>query len=324
MRTSLLRNVVGGLMVASLGAGVGAYVPASAASDDQIFQRRGQPTTNATFSREEAEAVGKRLYQALFGREADAAGLNDTITQLQRGQLQQRVNAMINSAEFKTRNANKPANEMLNQLYRGLLDRDPDASGTNAYQGQLQNRRYADVVLHMLQSEEFRNKVNADLGRSNTSGTPANTSADTGAAVSCMEQITEKVRNDLPGAVLLRFESASTEGTAIDVLDNNRRLRYNCNGATYSYEDGRNTRSAPNETDFGADERARACHAAVRSTVSRERNGADVAFESAGVMVASGVQAVRGLGFERPQGANFTYECTMDGSRVTNSSYRMR
>jgi hypothetical protein len=326
MRTNLLRNVAGGVMAAALGAGVAAYSPAMAAGEDQIFQRRGQPVTNANMSREEAEAVGKRLYKGLFNREADAEGLNDTITMLQKGQLQRRVNDMIASAEFKTRNGRTSAPDMLNQLYRGLLDRDPDSSGVNAYQGQLQNRRYADVVLHMLQSEEFRNKINADLGRSGsaTSGTPSGSTMDTGAAAGCMEQITEKVRNDLPGAVLLRFETATTEGTAIDVLDNNRRIRYNCNGASYSYEDGRNSRSAPNETDFGADERARACQASVRSQITRDRNGVDVAFESAGVLAAGSSQAVRGLGFERPQGANFTYDCLMDGNRVVNSSYRMR
>ena len=325
MRKNLLRTVAGGLMAAALGVGAAASSsPTLAATDDgQIFQRRTQPTTAGAYSREEADAVAKRLYKGILGREADADGLQGTIDMLTRGQLQRRVNEMIASAEFRSRVANKPANEVLNQLYSGLFNREPDPSGVNAYQGQLQNRRYADVVMHMLQSQEFRDKVNADLGRpSGASGTTSST-ASAGEALGCMEQIVEKVRNDLPGAVLLRFESASNEGTAIDVLDNNRRINYNCNGATYSYQDGRNTRSAPNETDF-PDDRARACQAEVRSKVGRERNGVDVAFESAGVMVASGVQGVRGLGFERPQGANFMYECTMDGTRVVNSSYRMR
>jgi hypothetical protein len=325
MRTNLLRNVAGGLIAAALGVGAAAYsTPAvAAAGDDQLIPRRTQQQSfNQTYSREEADAVAKRLYKGVLGREADAEGLQGTVDMLTRGQTQRRVNDMVASAEFRSQVARKPANEVLNQLYRGFFDREPDPVGVNAYQGQLQNRRYTDVILHMMQSQEFRDKINADLGRpSGSGGTP--TSADAGAALGCVAQITEKVRNDLPGAVLLRFDTTANEGVAIDVLDNNRRLRYNCNGATYSYEDGNSSRSAPNESDF-PDDRVRACQADVRNKVNRERSGADVAFESAGVLVSGNVQGVRGLGFERPQGANFMYECTMDGTRVVNSTYRMR
>jgi hypothetical protein len=308
-------------MAAVVGLGAAAYVaPIAAANDDgQIFQRRTQQQATP-FTREQAEIVARRLYLGILNREPDPSGLNQTITALTRGQLQSRISQMVQSVEFRTQVARKPAREILTQFYQGLLGRDPDESGTGTFLPRIERRQYAEVVGDIVNSPEFRDKLGAATG--GTGGVPA---ADAGAAVNCMEQIVEKVRNDLPGAVLLRFETADSRGVAIDLLDNDRRINYDCaGGATYSYQDNRNTRSAPTETDF-PDNSVRACQSSVRAQVGRDRNNVDVAFESAGVMpVPGGRQAVRGLGFEKPQGANFMYQCEMDGTRIVNSSYRMR
>jgi hypothetical protein len=319
MTTTFLRHGAGALVAAAIGMGAAAYTaPVVASSGDQIFQRRNQPTT-AKYSRADAEIVARRLYLGLLNREPDPTGLSGTIDALTEGQLQRRVNEMVQSDEFRKNTATKPAREVLTQFYQGLLGREPDQGGFEGFLPRVQRRQYAQVVVEMVNSPEFKNK----LSNAPPSGTPA-TPADTGAAVNCMEQVVEKVRNDLPGAVLLRFESAATEGAAFDVLDGNRRLNYNCNnGVSYSYEDNRNSRSAPAESDF-PNESVRACQSAVRAQVGRERNNVDVAFESAGFMPANGRLAVRGLGFEKPQGANFHYQCDVDGTRVVNSSYRVR
>ena len=318
MTTSFLRHGAGALVAAAIGMGAAAYT--APAVDDQIFQRRNQQPTASRFSRADAEIVARRLYLGILNREPDPDGLNGTISMLEDGQLQRRVTEMIQSAEFRSNIASKPAREILTQFYQGLLGREPDQGGFDGFLPRVEKRQYAQVVVEMVNSPEFRSK----LSNAPASGTPTAQPADVGAATSCMEQVVEKVRNDLPGAVLLRFESAATEGVAFDVLDGNRRLNYNCNnGVSYSYQDNRNSRSAPAETDF-PNESVRACQNAVRSQVGRERNNVDVAFESAGFMPAGGRHAVRGLGFEKPQGANFHYQCEVDGTRVVNSSYRMR
>ena len=317
MTKNFLRHGAGALVAAAIGMGAAAYT-APATSGEQIFQRRTPATT--AYSREDAEIVARRLYLAILNREADPGGLSGTIEALQRGQLQQRVTQMIQSIEFRTKVANKPAREIVSQFYQGLLGREADDAGVSGFLPRVEKRRYAEVIVEMVGSPEFQSK----LSNAPESGRPTTTPADIGAAASCMEQVVEKVRNDLPGAVLLRFESAATRGVAFDVLDGNRRLNYDCtSGTNYSYEDNRNSRSAPAESDFPNDS-VRACQSAVRAQVGRERNNVDVAFESAGIMPAGGDQAVRGLGFEKPQGANFHYSCTTDGTRVVNSSYRMR
>ena len=317
MTKSLLRYGAGALLAAGLGMGVA--VQTAPADDPQIFQRRTAATT--PYSRQDAEIVARRLYLAILDREPDPSGLNETIDALQRGQAERRVTQMIQSPEFRTQVAQRPAREILNQFYDGLLGREADPTGVTSFLPRVEKRQYANVVLEIMNSPEFRKQLSSSAGT--PSGTPAST-GDSAAAVNCMEQVVEKVRNDLSGAVLLRFESASTRGTAIDVLDGNRRLNYDCtSGVSYSYEDNRNARTAPNESDF-PDASVRACQNAVRAQVGRDRNNVEVTFESAGLMPMDGPDAVRGLGFERPQGANFHYQCEVDGNRVVNSTYRMR
>jgi len=322
MTKSLLRYGAGALVAAGLGMGTATYSTAAytaPADADQIFQRR--TATTATFTREEAEVVARRLYLAILDREPDAGGLPGTIEQLQRGQLQQRITQMLQSPEFRTQVANRPPREILEQFYEGLLGRATDPGGVTSFLPRVEKRQYASVLVDIVNSPEFRQQLSTAAGT--PSGTPV-TTGDAAAAVSCMEQVVEKVRNDLPGAVLLRFESAANKGAAIDMLDGNRRLNYDCtSGVSYSYQDNRNTRSAPAESDF-PNESVRACQGAVRAQVGRDRSGVDVTFESAGIMPMSGPDAIRGLGFERPQGANFHYQCEVDGTRVVNSNYRMR
>lgn len=274
------------------------------------------------------------IYRALLGRDADPAGLKDTADDVQRGRTRQRIDAIVNGQEFRTRVFGWTPERILTQIYQGLLQRDPDPSAAG-WQTQVQQRRYSDVLLGIMGAPEFKNKL-AAMAAPSASTPAAATTADVAAAVSCQERVVEEVRNDLTGFVLLRFDAAAKDGSAIvgaatDVSDGGRRLTYRCNSGsapTYAYDDGRRSRSAPAEGEF-ANDIVRSCQGEIRTKVQQQRNAANVVFESAGLMAMSAdTQAVRGLGFERSasgqNGANFTYSCDMKGAQILVSSFRTR
>ena len=186
-----------------------------------------------------------------------------------------------------------------------------------------------------MDSQEFKNRL-AAIATPATSTAASGTTADVAAAVRCQERVVEEIRDDLTGFVLLRFDAATAEGSAItgaatDVSDGGRRLTYRCNtgsAPTYVYDDGRRSRSAPAEGEF-ANDIVRSCQGEIRTKVQQQRNAANVVFESAGLMpMGTDTQAVRGLGFERSasgqNGANFTYSCDMKGVQILVSSFRAR
>lgn len=323
MKTSSTRRLGRKLALAALVFGmVGA--DALRLDADQIFRRRA-----GAYTREDAEKVTRRLYMALLNREADPNGFSGTVAKVQAGQLEARVNEILQSEEFRTRIAPQSSEQMMEQIYRGLLDRSPNAGEARTRSTLLARRQYASVVLDLINSPEFQRKL--DGGATGGAAPAATPSADLSTTLSCQERVVEQMRNDLPGLVFLRFDDANSEGSTVrgaagDVLDNNRRVQYRCEGGqvSYNYEDGRRERSGPNEGDFPNDA-VRACQNAVRGRVSGERGGVEVTFESAGLMPSGSRQQVRGLGFEKKQGgANFHYTCELQGNQVVSSSHRWR
>ena len=292
------------------------------AQNPRIRTTAASPTQ--TYSRQEAEAIASRLHRALFNSESGS--MNDTINEVQAGRVRQRVDALVAVPEFRQRVMPQGAGTVVGQIYRGLLDRDPTDAELRRDVGFVSKGRVSDVVVTLVTSGEFQSKVRSGSG---SGGSGSTASVDAGTAANCMEQVVEAVRNDLPGIVLLRFESAERDGNAvkgiaIDAIDNNRRISYRCDGgASYNYEDGRRDRSGPAEGSFPS-ERVTACQNDIRSRVQSQRQG-DITFESAGIISTSSGDQVRGLGFEKKQGGqNFTYRCQMDGSRVANASFNWR
>ena len=143
----------------------------------------------------------------------------------------------------------------------------------------------------------------------------------------------ERIRVELPGLVLLRFEPAEvaggvTSGVAFDVLDRNRRLTYSCDRAvTYRYDDRRAERRAPFEAAF-ADTAVRQCHDAIRDKLLRERGTVEAVFESAGIMPLASAVSFRGVGVETRRtgrgGATFHYQCEVAGDVVRTTRYRIQ
>lgn len=277
------------------------------------------------------DAYANRIYKALLGRDADAAGLKDTSADIGRGRTRARVDSIVASQEFRQKVAAMTPEQVLNQIYMGLLDRAPDAN-SGGWLDQIKRKRYTDVIMGITGSQEFRNVIANNGAGTGSNNSSSNANVDAGAAQSCQERVTEAVRNDLTGYVFLQFDKPTMDGSAItgaatDVADGNRRLTYRCDGnATYNYDDGRRQRSAAASGSFN-NASVNACVDNLRNRIKSERNISDVEFESAGLMPNGDTWVVRGLGFEKNNGnngANFTYTCTVNGTSVQSASYQMR
>jgi hypothetical protein len=305
---------------------LGAAALSVAFAQPEVSAQTRRATATQTYSREEATVIAKRIHMALFNQD-DAGSVNDTVNEIQAGRLRPRLDALVAVPEFRSRFQTMPVDQQVNQIFQAMLNRAPTASQLRTGLTMARSRQYAELVTSVTTSPEFQEMVRNTAGSGSGGGGTA--SVDSTRAVSCQEQVVEKVRNDLPGIVLLRFENAEADGNAVkgvawDMVDDNRRMTYRCDGgASYSYDDGRRDRSAPNEGDFPS-ERVRACVNDVRNRVQAQRQG-DITFESAGLMPTGSGDQVRGLGFEKKQGGqNFHYQCQMDGTRVVSATFNWR
>jgi hypothetical protein len=118
-----------------------------------------RPGARASYDRAEAEFVASALYSGMLGRDADAAGLNGAASEIQRGNLGTQIVAMAGSEEFRQRTATLDAGELLESFYQGILGRPADSGGVRQYLGDMQGRRYINVVLALLRSAEFENRL---------------------------------------------------------------------------------------------------------------------------------------------------------------------
>ena len=300
-----------------------------------------QGRLDTPFSRPDAEITARRLYLALLNREPEPRGLDETAADLQRGNLREHVRLIVASQEFREKTASLPVTHALEQMHRGLLNRPPDAAAVTNHIAAMEARQYAEVTLRLIDTAEFRQQL-AEERRSPPARRPVDQAPPIvdrpgrpgpTTAISCQEQVVERIRVELPGLVLLRFEpavvaGAVTSGVAFDVLDRNRRLTYSCDRAViYRYDDRRTDRRPPVEAEF-TDSAVRQCHDALREKLHRERGTFDVAFESAGIMPTPSAESIRGVGIEtrRPGrgGATIRYECDVAGEVVRATRYRIQ
>lgn len=125
---------------------------------DEQGQRSRRPSEwgTRTYTRAEAEVVAARLYVAVLGREGDPGGLRSAAAQIERGNLDSQVESMLQSREFRRRRTEPEARQMLDQFYQGILGRRPDGTGARAYIPMLRDGQYADVIVALINSAEFR------------------------------------------------------------------------------------------------------------------------------------------------------------------------
>lgn len=115
------------------------------------------------YTRSEAELLARWLFQAVLAREPDADGLRASTFEIQAGQIRSQVEAMVRSPEFQKRRAGLPADELLEDAYRGLLGRAPDTAGVRTYLPRVRRGDLAGVVLTLLGSEELETRLDRAL-----------------------------------------------------------------------------------------------------------------------------------------------------------------
>lgn len=115
----------------------------------------------AAHGRAEAEAISRDLYQALLSREPDPSGFAAATADVQAGRLELVLDRMLASPEYATLHRGWNASQMLESLYTGLFDRPADDQGRRSYQPRIFRGDVRSVVLEMLRSQEYRDRVTA-------------------------------------------------------------------------------------------------------------------------------------------------------------------
>ncbi|MHB8878413.1 MAG: hypothetical protein ACYC8T_32355 [Myxococcaceae bacterium] len=114
--------------------------------------------TVATFSGAQADVVVERLYRAVLGREVDPSGRGAYVPLVQQGRLPVVVNALITSGEFDQHRAGVSTSSFAAELYRVLLDREPDPGGHAATADAVRAAHGAQRVADMVLSGEYAEK----------------------------------------------------------------------------------------------------------------------------------------------------------------------
>lgn len=121
-----------------------------------------RPTTGAIDTRE--ELVAASLFRAVLGREPDAQWLANAAEQVRRNETRDQIRSLLASPEFSDRRRSVSAEDLLRSFYRGLLGRDPDAAGIRGYRGEMHDGDYEEVIVDILSSPEFRDRVTREVG----------------------------------------------------------------------------------------------------------------------------------------------------------------
>jgi|GEM_PF-2931458 len=313
-----------------------------------------QALPNDAYSRREADNIGARLFKAIVGRDGGEQGPRQAADQVLLGKLPAQVEAMFDSSEFRQKAAGMTPTLILDQIYRGLLDRDADDAGVRTYLREIEQRKYSTVVLKIINDTEFETRIlgrttrtrgggggrGGDLNNRPGGGSEVNLMR---AAEGCQADVVAQVLADEGAPVLLRFQDMDRtssrwggdriEGSAVDVFDRNRRLTYRCemdrnrvraSRVSYTYDD---RRGSSRRSNVGPDyplASAKACQSAVQAEINRDRGRREVIFESAGVSEWDrGLERVYGHGRERSGfGMTFEYHCDIDRGRVTRADFQ--
>ena len=121
------------------------------------FEVGGLGVTN--YSRQQAGDIVDRLYRAMLQRSVDEASSRTAIAEVQRGRLESQVESMIASSEFQQLRQQQSPVDLLTAFYQGLFDREPDSGGLRQYLGEVERSRYAQVIMSLVQSEEFERRL---------------------------------------------------------------------------------------------------------------------------------------------------------------------
>ena len=297
-----MRIIIGTVLVAAM---VSAAVAVSADAP-QRQPRQG------SMSAADSEAIARRLYKGILGREADPDGLRTNAAAVRRGDLPTVIDGLLGSVEFRDAEDSKSARQLLDQFYKGLLGRAADPSGVQIFLPRVRDREYTGVVMQIIDSPEFRDALGAPVSSPATAEAPKPVSA-LEAALACQGRVIEAVRRDAGGRIFLTFDrlpevsadGKSVSGPGVDRFeDKDRQMTYRCADAnvTYSYAD-RRPPQAYDKLQFPS--------GAVRNCQEAVRGG--LLFDAASLSASdTNTEYVLGLAGGR------VHQCTMDRARVVS------
>ena len=121
------------------------------------FDVGGLGVTN--YTRQQANEIVTRLYRAVLQRNPDEASVRTAIAEVQRGTLADQVETLVRSAEFQQLRQQQSDLDLLTAFYQGLFNRDPDGGGLRQYLGEVGRGRSAQVIMTLVQSEEFERSL---------------------------------------------------------------------------------------------------------------------------------------------------------------------
>lgn len=110
-------------------------------------------------SHPQAEKLGRLLYRAILGREADPGGLASATDRIYRGEIEKVVRVFFESPEFAERRARISDWELLDGFYRGLFRRGVDASAERTYLREIERGRLTGLVMTLLASDEVLSQL---------------------------------------------------------------------------------------------------------------------------------------------------------------------
>src|SRR5262245_1873825 len=168
---------------------IASFIAAGAAAAAQTAQQPPptpqapqQPTTSVVgaegklvsliFLPADAENVTRRIYVALLERQPDAEAFAASVAELQKGQLSQRLNAIVQTPEFSDRATMHSPSEMLDQIFTGMLDRRPTPAEVKTYLPQVQARQYEPAMVKLITSSTFRAQAARDRANAGSRATP--------------------------------------------------------------------------------------------------------------------------------------------------------
>lgn len=109
------------------------------------------------------ELVAASLFRGIMGREPDRRWLDSAAEQVRQGETRDQIESLLRSPEFNQRRRSVPPDEILRDFYQGLLGRAPDQAGARTYLGDIRDGDYEEVILDILGSDEFDQRVEREL-----------------------------------------------------------------------------------------------------------------------------------------------------------------
>ena len=117
------------------------------------------PAARTGYGRAEAQFIVNALYQAILERDPDPPSFAPTVAEVQAGNLDGVVAAMLNSSEFRESATGVDATALLERFYQGILGRESDSGGVRTYMGEMRRGQYASVLLKLIRSQEFERRL---------------------------------------------------------------------------------------------------------------------------------------------------------------------